>query len=273
MKLIKLVFCAAVFILWGFSVFAALDVQFVGSIKQSPDPAFGGIQITFTVNFKPVGGAVSNFKITGGVDGTKIFERKYASIGAGIQKTDSFKWIAVGGVHNVWFELDPDHTSGDSDYSNNKITKSVTVSSGSGIILNENTKPDQQHISKLGKILGDRMAGPTDLFTENLYVDSYMAGPVKAGVSTFVKCTWKRTGQKPKSAFRVHIYVGQDLVPDYNASSYGHPDEIDGMTYGIWKFPASGNYTLKCVLKWKDPNYTDTNPANNTMTKTVYIPQ
>lgn len=272
MKLYKTFFFGIMFLIWGISVFAALDVQFVGSIKQLPDPAFGGIQTTFTVNFKPVGGAVSNFKITGGVDGTKIFERKYASIGAGIQKTDSFKWIAVGGTHNVWFELDPDHTSGDSDYSNNKITKSVAVSSSNGIVLNENTKPDQEHISKLGKILGDRMAGPTDLFIEDVYVDSYVGGPVKAGVSTFVKCNWKRTGQKPKSDFMVEIYVGQNLVPDYTTSSYGKPDMMKGMTYGEWKFPYSGNYTLKCVIKWNDPGYTDSNQANNTMTKTVYIP-
>lgn len=272
MKSQKLFFLLAAFLLSGITAFAALDVQFVGSIKQSPDPAFGGSQITFTVSFKPAGGAVSNFKIIGGVDGAKIFERKYASIGSDVLKTDSFKWIALSGTHDIWFELDPDHTSGDTNYSNNKITKNITVVSGAGIISNENTKPDQQHINKLGKILGDRISGPTDIYVEKLYVTSAYGDEVKAGNSTFVICDWKRTGQQPPSDSFTELTVSGDPVPEYAASYHNHASEKGDMSYGLWTFPTKGNYTLKCVLKWKDPNYTDSNPANNTMTKVVNIP-
>jgi hypothetical protein len=113
------------------SIFAlALDLRFTTAIAQAPDPATGGASVTFTVAFKTFGGAVTNLKITGGVDGVGIYERTYASIDADKIRTDAFAWTATGGSHTIWFELDPDHTCGDSDYSNNRVEKAIIVGGG-----------------------------------------------------------------------------------------------------------------------------------------------
>jgi hypothetical protein len=113
------------------SIFAlALDLRFTTAISQAPDPATGGASVTFTVSFKPFNDPVDNLKITGGVDGVGIFERTYAHINAGAQRTDTFTWTATGGAHTAWFELDPLHTAGDSDYSNNRVEKALTVGGG-----------------------------------------------------------------------------------------------------------------------------------------------
>jgi len=125
---IKTLFSIGIIFLFS-SMFAsaALDLQFTTAISQSPDPASAGGSVTFTVAFKTFGGAVTNMKITGGVDGTQLFERTYASILADKGRTDSFTWTATAGSHTVWFELDPGHTCGDSNYGNNRIEKSITV--------------------------------------------------------------------------------------------------------------------------------------------------
>jgi subtilase family serine protease len=130
---IKTVFSLGIIFLFS-SVFAmaALDLSFVGTITQTPDPATQGNTITFSVSFRTNGGAVTNMKITGGIYGTQLFERTYGSIGADMTRTDSFTWTGVTGDQLVWFELDPGHTCGDSDYTNNKIQKHFFVASTSG---------------------------------------------------------------------------------------------------------------------------------------------
>jgi len=108
-------------------VSAALDLKFLTTITQSPDPATTGATVTLSASFKSAGGAVTNMKIIGGVDGTQLFERTYASILADKTKTDLFTWTAAAGSHTVWFELDPGHTCGDSNYANNRTEKAVSI--------------------------------------------------------------------------------------------------------------------------------------------------
>jgi subtilase family serine protease len=119
-----------IFLLSSVLAFAALDLAFTTAITQSPDPASAGNVVTFTVSFRTTGGAVTNLKIIGGVDGTQLFDRTYTSIAADKVRTDSFTWTATAGSHTVWFELDPGHTCGDSNYANNRIEKAVTVGGG-----------------------------------------------------------------------------------------------------------------------------------------------
>jgi len=119
-----------IFLLSSVIAFAALDLQFTTAISQSPDPAGVGNVVTFTVSFKTFGGPVDNLKITGEVDGCGNFERTYAHINADLQRTDSFTWTATAGSHTVSFELDPDHTCGDSNYANNRVEKAITVGGG-----------------------------------------------------------------------------------------------------------------------------------------------
>jgi subtilase family serine protease len=116
-----------IFLLSSVLALAALDLKFTTAISQSPDPANEGNVVTFTVSFKTFGDSVTNLKITGGVDGAQIFERMYASIAADKLRTDSFTWTATAGNHTVWFELDPNHTAGDSNYSNNRIENAFVI--------------------------------------------------------------------------------------------------------------------------------------------------
>jgi subtilase family serine protease len=134
---IKTLFSLGIIFLFS-SVFAsaALDLQFTTAISQSPNPASVGNPVTFTVSFRTTNGAVANLKIIGGVDGAQLFERSYASILADKVRTDSFTWTATAGNHTVWFELDPTHSCGDSNYANNRIEKVITVGGAPG------NKPD-----------------------------------------------------------------------------------------------------------------------------------
>jgi hypothetical protein len=128
------IYLSIIFILLCASIFAIADVdlKFSTDINMTPDPAVAGNTITFTVSFKPIGGAVDNLKIIGGVDDANIFERTYAHINADAQRTDSFTWTAVAGAHTAWFRLDPNHQAGDSDYTNNLIEKQLSISSSGG---------------------------------------------------------------------------------------------------------------------------------------------
>lgn len=281
MKLAKLVFCAAVFILWGISVFAALDVQFVGNIKQSPNPAAIGNEITFTISFKPAGGAVSNLKITGGIDGTKLFERTYASILADKTKTDSFKWTGTTPNHTVWFELDPGHTCSDSDYSNNKIQTQVSLSGGSGsqYILNENTTgPIRERAKRLGEMLGKQFSDKTDIFVVDVWAtdeNGNKLGQLKNDQKFKLNCKFRRIGPEPPGTFYVTLWYGGGAKADCTNSS------CTGLITDTSKTAVSdkylvyssdyGNYPMECMLKWQDPNYKDTDTNNNYMKKMIFV--
>jgi subtilase family serine protease len=130
MRIRLFIFIGVMLLFSSIFALAALDLRFTTAISQTPDPANAGNTVTFTVSFKTFGDAVTNLKITGDVDGCGNFERTYASIDADKIRTDSFTWTATAGSHTVSFELDPDHTAGDSDYSNNRIVKVIVVSGG-----------------------------------------------------------------------------------------------------------------------------------------------
>lgn len=114
------------------SVFAlALDLRFTTAITMTPDPASAGNTVTFSVNWKNFSGAVDNMVIHGGVDGTMYLNYTYAHLDSAVpQETKTFTWTATSGAHTAWFELDPSHTCGDSDYSNNRVELAFTVAGG-----------------------------------------------------------------------------------------------------------------------------------------------
>lgn len=124
--------CISLFI---FSLFAAaaLDLRFTTDITISPDPANMGDTVTFSVNWKNFGAAVDNMTIQGGIDGTTILNYTYPHLDSAVpQETKTFTWTATAGTHTVWFELDPAHTCGDSNYSNNRIEKTFVVAGPAG---------------------------------------------------------------------------------------------------------------------------------------------
>jgi len=268
MKSVKLAFCLIAFLLSSVLTFAALDVKFTTAIGQSPDPAAAGNEVTFTVSFKPSGGAVSNFKIIGGVDGTQIFERTYASILADKIKTDSFKWTVTSGNHKVWFELDPSHTAGDSDYANNKVEKAI---SGTGFILNDKTKPNIDHLDKIGNLLRQRL-NETDIYVEKIFLEREGGSPyVVAGELTWFNCEWKRMGNQPPGGFEVELYVDGVKQNCYLTTCLGKPETPTKIAKAKGLY-TKGDHEFKCVVKWDDAGYNDDVPENDEMIKTINIP-
>lgn len=123
----KSAFVFLFFLLFVLSAFA-VDIRFVGNmVAFTPASPQNGDLMTFTATFMPVGGSVTNFKITGDIDGVQMYERTYASIPEGAARSDSFTWTATTGKHYVRFKLDPDNVQGDTDYKDNWMSKNFTV--------------------------------------------------------------------------------------------------------------------------------------------------
>jgi subtilase family serine protease len=129
---IKICLLAVIFLaLSGIFVFAALDLKFNNTINMEPASPSAGATVTFSVMFQPSGAAVDNLKCTWGIDSTTIDQKTFGHLNAGATTGLIFEWTATSGNHTVWFELDPDHAQNDSDYSNNRIEKQITVAGGS----------------------------------------------------------------------------------------------------------------------------------------------
>jgi hypothetical protein len=109
---------------------AALDLRFTTAISQAPDPANAGDAVTFTVSLISDGAIVNDLKLIGGVGSGQIVEKIFAGIANGGTRTQNMNWTAIAGTHTVWFELDPDHVKGDSNYGNNRVEKRITVGGG-----------------------------------------------------------------------------------------------------------------------------------------------
>jgi hypothetical protein len=259
MKIFKIISCLVAFLVSGLFIFAALDVQFVGAIKQAPDPVAVGSEVTFTVSFKPVGGAVTNFKIIGGVGEPQIFERTYANIGADVTRTDSFKLTIPNNdrTYFAWFKLDPDKTSGDSNYANNIITKAISVSGPKKAVL----ITDKDVIISLF----------LDLSVTRIYLQSEQNTPdVHARHNIAMHCEWKRRGPAPKEDFDIGLYVDGVKMPCFPKTCIGHTSTTWARaTAKIW-IDLSGNHEFKCVLNY--PGDDERIKENNTMIQTIFIP-
>jgi hypothetical protein len=191
-------------------VLAALDLRFTTAISQSPDPANEGDTVVFTVTFKTFGGAVDNLKITGGVDGTNIFERTYSHINADLPRTDSFSWIATAGSHTVWFELDPAHTCGDSNYNNNRVEKAITVNFGAIV------PPDINIHAKPNLTVTDCHVEPSTY---------------KNGDEVTLKFTIKNIGDAPTTSLSLVEYKNYNMTQSLGERTWGMPPVEPGYTY------------------------------------------
>jgi hypothetical protein len=131
----KLSYIVIALVIYSVSVFAALDLKFNGAIAIAPAAPSAGASVTFSVNFIPSGAAVDNLKCTFGIDAAQISERTFAHINAGASRLLSFTWVATAGTHKVWFKLDPNNTTGDSNIQNNSIEKTFSVSGSGGSLV------------------------------------------------------------------------------------------------------------------------------------------
>jgi subtilase family serine protease len=111
----------------------AVDVRWVTSITVSPDPLTTGVPGTAQASFRVNGaGGIDNLRVTGGVvGGDMMFDRTWAHIDDGATRTASFSGTPGDpGVFTIYFQIDPDSTSPDSDRTNNRIELSITVVAG-----------------------------------------------------------------------------------------------------------------------------------------------
>jgi len=258
MKSFKLMFCLVAFMLSGIFAFAALDVQFIGVIKQAPDPAAAGNEVTFTVSFKTVGGAVNNYKITGGIGEQRFFERTYASIAADKVKTDSFKFtFPNGGNYFVWFSLDPDHTSGDSNYANNFIKKAITFS---GVQIAQKATLHDKEIFALNFL---------DYSVDRIELQDENQSEVHAKSYIWVGCWWKRKGPTPALGAEIELYVDGLRIPCYSTTCIGQNYITMKRSEGKTWIDTAGNHEFKCVINTANE---EINKGNNTMIKMINIP-
>jgi subtilase family serine protease len=255
-----------IFLLSSVIAIAAVDLKFTTAISQAPDPAIAGNAVTFTVSFKNFGGAVDNMKITGGVDGAGIFERLYAHINTDLQRTDSFTWTATAGTHTIWFELDPEHVQGDSDYSNNRIEKQITISSSQN--------PNMPNIIHIKPNSGDSPTMSHDfplLSKPNLKIEvAYNSEGLKCGgkVNFYIKV--KNTGNAATpSGFEYHIYNLGNLVSIVPCS----PLEAGGVI-ALESGDAMLLCDTNCTSTWKfiiDPTDYVSESDENDNTKTLTL--
>jgi len=249
-----------IFLLSSVIAIAAVDLKFTTDISQAPDPAITGNTVTFTVSFKNFGGAVDNLKITGGVDGAGIFERLYAHINTDLPRTDSFTWTATAGTHTVWFELDPNHVQGDSDYSNNRIEKQITISSSQN-----SNMPNIIHIKPNAGVLPKKMSHDFPLLSKpNLKIEvAYNSVGLKCGgmVNFYIKV--KNTGNAATpSGFEYYIYNSGNLVANIPCSPLDAGGVLTVESGDAWLL-----CDTNCTSTWKfviDPtNYVSESDEND----------
>jgi hypothetical protein len=159
-------------------VLAALDLKFTTAIKEQA--SLSKIK-SFSVSFKTFGGPVDNLKITGGVDGGAIYHRTYAHIDADTQKTETFTWTPSAGTHIIWFELDPKHTCGDSNYANNRIEKTITVKDGPIPVVSHANLALQKYINVTSPADG------VDWYNEKGYTITWNTNINNVGKSFFIE--------------------------------------------------------------------------------------
>jgi hypothetical protein len=96
-------------------------------IVFNPTSPSAGNSVTISCQLKEGQSAIDNLKIIAKIDGSKVWEQVYPHFNYNEWATISFTWNATAGSHTVEMIIDPDHTSGDTDYTNNNIQKSFSV--------------------------------------------------------------------------------------------------------------------------------------------------
>lgn len=192
------------------AAFSALDLKFTTAISQSPDPGDEGNIITFSVTLTSVGGIANNLKLIGGVDSAQILEKTFTGIADGGTRTQNMNWTAISGTHKVWFELDPEHTCGDSDYNNNRIEKAINVN------LSAIVPPDISIHAEPNLTVTDCLIEPSTY---------------KNGDWVTLKFTIKNIGYAPTSSLSLVEYKNYNMMQTFGGRTWGIPPVEAGFTY------------------------------------------
>lgn len=111
----------------------SVDVRWTTRITTTPAALTTGVPGTAQASFRVEGaGGIDNLRVIGGVvGGDMMFDRTWAHIEDGATRTASFTGTPGDpGVFTIYFQIDPDSTSRDSDRTNNRVEQSITVVAG-----------------------------------------------------------------------------------------------------------------------------------------------
>jgi hypothetical protein len=103
-KILKLTILVCSF---GLLSFASNDLS-LGKMTKNRISIKEGDLVTFSVSLASNKDGMDNIIVTGGIDGKRIYERKFARLDSGGMRKLNFTWTASQGEHTVWFEIDPD---------------------------------------------------------------------------------------------------------------------------------------------------------------------
>jgi len=107
-----------------------LDVAWQGRPSVVPPAPSVGQTVVITASFHVADGPVRNLRVTGGVDGSIIFDRSWGNIENNLNRTVSFQWVAVAGSHTIFLQIDPDRSLAGQVASNDRLEIPVNVSTG-----------------------------------------------------------------------------------------------------------------------------------------------
>jgi subtilase family serine protease len=131
----KKLYYSALFI--GILVFAipafSVDVHWTTSITVTPAVLTTGVPASATATFRVEGaGGIDNLHVIGGVVGGDVmFDRTWAHINDATTRTATFSGTPGDpGTFTIFFQIDPDGTSPDSDRTNNRVEATITVNPG-----------------------------------------------------------------------------------------------------------------------------------------------
>jgi subtilase family serine protease len=110
--------------------FSQSDLLWYGSITIKPAAPSAGDIVTFTAVVRATAANSNAFVVKGGIDGTELFSKNCPALIKTTKNTVSVQWPATVGNHTVYFDIDPNHTSGDINYGNNHIEIPFSVGTG-----------------------------------------------------------------------------------------------------------------------------------------------
>lgn len=120
----------SLFIFFSIVAFPQSDLIWYGTVTINPAAPNVGDSVKFTAVVRATIADSKAFTVKGGIDGTELFSKNCPALLKTTKNTVTFTWIATAGDHTVYFEIDPNQTSGDINYNNNYIEVPFSVGTG-----------------------------------------------------------------------------------------------------------------------------------------------
>ena len=122
---------AILLLLGAMSVQAASNPRWATTISQSPVSVNAGQLVTFSAEFQVQQGPIAKLRVVGGIGKKHSSKQAYSQIFQNLGKNQrqqvSFRWRATEGTHLVYFMIDPQQQSTDSNRSDNRIQLRIKV--------------------------------------------------------------------------------------------------------------------------------------------------